>query len=226
MTTAHLPERFRVAVENQHLCFTVHDLLPLKSQRQIAAELGISRRRVAALAAMAAPFDMSKTEEPWDFWTPKETAPTMKRADAVDAILSLAIRPEGVRYAEYADILGACFGFTKEGELNMQEEEHRKVRFDVKRKAAGRGQVAVFVPAWIAAHDPRGSHRAMLDAAQSVYEAIEHAALLFAQQFPGTSFQSAMHELRCLAVPGFSSEPLAQRLDRIDTIVDQLQDQL
>ncbi|MCY1548816.1 hypothetical protein D9M68_849500 [compost metagenome] len=108
--------------------------------------------------------------------------------------------------------------------MNMTEEEHRQLRSDVKRKARKLGKEAVFVPAWIAAHDPRGSHRAMLDAVQTVYEAIEHAALAFAQQFPGVPYQAVMHELRCLAVPGFSNEPLAQRLDRTESIVNQLAD--
>lgn len=222
MTTARIPARFAAAIETTHLLYAVHALLPLKSQRQVALELGISRRRVAVLAQLPAPLDMSATADPTAFWTSQEVAPTMKRTDAVDAILALATRPEGVRYHEYADILAALFGVAADGLLSMQEPEHRSLRADVKRKAKGRGQTALFVPAWIAAHDPRGSHRAMLDAAQSVFEAIEHAAMEFAQRFPGVPHQSVMHELRCMAIPGFSNEPLGQRLDRTAAIVNHL----
>ncbi|WP_148260822.1 hypothetical protein [Ectopseudomonas mendocina] len=221
-TTAQLPGRFQQAVETIHLTYAVHELLPTHSQRQISQRLGISRRRVAGLASTPRPFDMSTTTEPTDFWTREETAPTMKRSDTIDAILALAIRPEGVRYAEYAEVLRACFGVDNNGGLNMTEAEHRQLRADVKRKARTFGKTAVFVPAWIAAHDPKGSHRAMLEAAHCVYETIEHAALAFAQEFPGVSFQAVMRELRCLAVPGFSSEPLGQRLERINSVVDQL----
>ncbi|HDS1756980.1 hypothetical protein [Pseudomonas sp. M5] len=222
MTTARIPARFAATIETTRLLYTVHALLPLKSQRQIAAELGISRRRVAALAQLPAPLDMSATADPSDFWISQEVAPTMKRTDAVDAILALATRPEGVRYHEYTDVLAALFGIATDGSLNMQEPEHRRLRDDVKRKAKVQRRVALFVPAWIAAHDPRGSHRAMLDAAQSVFEAIEYAALEFAQRFPGVPYQSVMHELRCLAIPGFSNEPLGQRLDRTADVVNHL----
>lgn len=225
MTTAQeLPHRIQTTIANYTALCAVHALLPLKSQRQISTELKLSRRKVAEHAARPRPLDldMSATSDAIDIYHPMTSEPTMKRSDALTAICALAVRPVGVRYHEYEHILLACFG-TAGGRLNMSEEEHRQIRADVKRKARAGGREAVFVPAWIDANDPRASHQAMLNASQRIFEAIEHAALEFAERFPGVPYQSAMHELRCIAVPGVSAEPLGQRLERTAAIVDYLE---
>lgn len=206
-----------------NLLVRVHQLRPLMSERKIAAELKISRRKVSALLATPCPVEIKDPVE----LIVESIEPSISRVLGVHGITELAIRPEGVKRNEYQSILGQIFGFTKAAdynglELNMTEQQHRDIKRDVRRAALKRGSTAVFVPAWMDATDAKRCNSAMLEAVQAAYEAIEHAAMRFCQEFPEASFKSAMHEITALAVPGYAAEPVANRLDRNEEIADVL----
>ncbi len=206
-----------------NLLVRVHQLRPLMSERKIAAELKISRRKVSALLAQDCPMQM---QDPVELIV-ESIEPSISRTLGVHEITELAIRPEGVKRGAYQSILGGIFGFVKAAdynglELNMTEQQHRDIKRDVRRGALKRGSTAVFVPAWMDATDAKRCNRAMLEAVQEAYEAIEHAAMRFCQEFPEASFKSAMHEITALAVPGYAAEPVANRLDRNEEIAEVL----
>jgi hypothetical protein len=220
-TAPTLPAHIQALVNQLHDLIAVHGLLALHSQRQIATQLGLSRRRVNDLSKMRPPttLDMSATTSEFN------TEPTMTRVQAVDAILALAIRPLGVKYHEYKETLGAAFGLTcVDGEfnLNMDEKQHRQLRADVRRKAKAAGDVALFIPGWMDASDPVASNRAMLAAAQAVYEAVEDAAAAYRDQFPDMPYLSVVNEIKAIAIPGYSSDPVVARCERNSNTIDLL----
>lgn len=225
-TAPTLPAHIQAVVTQMLDLTAVHSMLAMHSQRQIAAQLGLSRRRVNDLSKMRPPtmLDMSAATSEFDL-TEFNTEPTMTRAQAVDAILALAIRPLGVKYHEYKEILGAAFGLScVEGQfdLNMDEKQHRKLRTDVRRKAKDAGDIALFVPGWMDASDPVASNRAMLAAAQSVHEAVEDAAAAYRDQFPDMPYLSVVNEIKSIAIPGYSSDPVVARCERNSNTVDLL----
>ena len=225
-TAPTLPAHIQALVNQLHDLIAVHGLLALHSQRQIATQLGLSRRRVNDLSKMRPPttLDMSATTSEFDL-TEFNTEPTMTRVQAVDAILALAIRPLGVKYHEYKETLGAAFGLTcVDGDfnLNMDEKQHRQLRADVRRKAKAAGDVALFIPGWMDASDPVASNRAMLAAAQAVYEAVEDAAAAYRDQFPDMPYLSVVNEIKAIAIPGYSSDPVVARCERNSNTVDLL----
>ena len=79
-TAPTLPAHIQALVNQLHDLIAVHGLLALHSQRQIATQLGLSRRRVNDLSKMRPPttLDMSATTSEFDL-TEFNTEPTMLR---------------------------------------------------------------------------------------------------------------------------------------------------
>ncbi|WP_201500745.1 hypothetical protein [Pseudomonas paracarnis] len=225
-TAPTLPAHIQALVTQLHDLIAVHSMMAMHSQRQIATQLGLSRRRVNDLSKMRPPttLDMSATTSEFDL-TEFNTEPAMTRVQAVECILALAIRPLGVKYHEYKETLGATFGLTcvdGEFKLNMDEKQHRQLRADVRRKAKAAGDLALFIPGWMDASDPVASNRAMLAAAQAVYEAVEDAAAAYRDQFPDMPYLSVVNEIKAIAIPGYSSDPVVARCERNSSTVDLL----
>lgn len=159
---------------------------------------------------------------------PVKKAP--KPADAVNAILPLAMRKQGVKPSEYFHIFHDVYGTVIENhkvKLDMTARQRSYVFQRVKAKAIEAGGRALFVPEWMDADTPDECNKLILTLAQNLYESIEDNITTFLEQYPALDEVrgggwSIRNELMALVVQGYTPEGVENRCQRNKEVVDEL----
>ena len=154
----------------------------------------------------------------------------------VNAVYLLATREEGCKQYELMESIKSHYGVEwngKEGkyEHTADEEQRKRVRAAVVKKAAKEETTAVFVPNWMDTSSPSESNSTMLSLSLSLQdrlnEAVEEYMLAHGNSSDDDSVvyqqaRSARREILALAFPGFAPEGVGKRLERNTSTVDKL----
>lgn len=194
------------------------------SVRRVAEELGISRRQVEKLRKQ---FEAKEEGNPFS----EGLQPTMSRSKAIDELVRLSTRPEGVRHSEMWPVLRGLFGMrvnekTGATELNMTDHQLRYLKEKTVEAAAAQGKSALLIPEWIPREEPVAANRELVEMAGWLHERAHEYVSDFMARFPGASSKHVFSELVCLAFPQASPEPTQTRCKRNAGTARRLQQRL
>ena len=151
-------------------------------------------------------------------------------------VFSLAVREEGCKQCELMEKIREHFGVewdSKEGKyIHVADEEQRKrVRSAVFKRAAKEEVNVVFVPNWMDTSSPAESNKTMLTLSVEMQERLNEAVETYMLAHGSSSdddnviyqqARSVRTELLALAFPGFAPEGVGKRLERNTSTVDKL----
>lgn len=148
----------------------------------------------------------------------------------VDKLYTLATRPQGVRQKEewllYAEHYGNSINEeTGEKLPSLTESQKSYIRSLVKAKAIKEGNIALFVPDWVAPTEPRLSWESMLAMTNEMYDRMQEYVNGYMYEFdmPKDSRYAVTQQLLVLLVPEYSPRNILDVCKQATDVVDTLE---
>ena len=148
----------------------------------------------------------------------------------VQAVYSLAIRPQGIRGSEERAIYKDVYGFKKDEEsgtihMNITDSQKHYIRSQVRARAEQEGKVALFVPDWVSLRSPRPSFNRMLEMTNDLYERMQEYISEYMVEFemPKEARYAVEQQLLVMLVPKYSPRNIYDVCSQAAEVVDQLE---
>lgn len=148
----------------------------------------------------------------------------------VESILSLAIRPQGIRNKEEWNLYKEVFGYSVDEETGAKkvmitDSQKSYIRSMVKEEAIEQGGVATFVPDWLSPSEPRASWDAMLSMTNEMYERMQEYINGYLWEFdmPIDARHAVTQQLLVLLVPEYSPRGIYDVCKQATDVVDRLE---